>query len=124
MTRRRLTQREKADICARQEYICGCGCGLSLLNQDLEYDHRLPLELGGADHERNIDALIASHHRHKTNVIHPAAPLLGSDKAMIAKAKRIEKKRTGERKRRGPKIQNRGFRKDVRRKMDGSVVPR
>lgn len=45
------------------------------------------------------------------------------DMGRIAKVKRLQKKAAGETKKKRP-IQSRGFQKDVRKKMDGTVVSR
>ena len=116
MTRRRLTPSQKAEILERQAWTCGCGKGCDLRGQAVEYDHMLPLALGGADTLENMQALLVDHHKAKTR----------DDIKRIRKADRQKKyHETGRsRARRGPPLQGRGFDKRFTRRMDGTVEKR
>ena len=74
-----------------------------------EYDHRIPCGLGGDNSLANCVCLCVKCHRSKTSA---------KDVPAISKAVRLNEKLAGARKSRG------GFRKDLRRKMDGTVVRR
>lgn len=65
-----------------------------------EYDHRLPLALGGASDINNIQVLCAKCHRLKTS---------GEDVPRIAKAKRQQRKAIGAWSKPKRKIPSRGF---------------
>ena len=138
--RRRFTAKQKASVCARQSGLCaecgqqltcpravcearGCLAAQGYVNPSeyrpgdpTEFDHERPLALLGEDTLLDLRAIHASCHIEKTK----------ADVARIAKAKRQEAfYKTGRsRKRKGPPIKSRGFRKDVTRKLDGTVVPR
>ncbi len=116
MTARRLTPSQKAQILERQAWTCGCGRGCDLRGQAVEYDHMIPLALGGADSLENIQALLYECHKAKTAL----------DVRRIRKADRQRKHHeTGRsRARKGAPMQSRGFDKRFSRRMDGSVVER
>lgn len=114
-TRRRLTPAQKAEIVEEQGGMC------FLCHEPLEgptdYDHVLPLALGGADSPENICAVHRDPcHREKSK----------QDVSRIRKADRQKRYlETGKpRKARGRPLQGRGFSKTLRRKMSGEVVPR
>jgi len=67
--------------------------------KQIEFDHAIPLALGGKHEVSNINALCASCHRRKTD----------SDLAIIAKSKRQagDKGQYARRKKNGPQIQSR-----------------
>lgn len=115
MTRRRLTPSQKAQILERQAWTCGCGRGCDLRGQAVEYDHMIPLALGGADSLENLQALLVPCHR-------GAGGKTAADVKRIAKAKRQQKfHETGRsRARKGPPMQSRGF--TGWRRFDGSPV--
>jgi 5-methylcytosine-specific restriction protein A len=112
--RRRLTPTQKAGIIARQVNCCGCGCGGDLEGQAVEFDHMLPLALGGADTPENMQALLPDHHRIKTR----------DDVRRIRKADRQRRyHETGKsHQHRTRPIQSRGFDTTFKRKMNGEVV--
>lgn len=117
MKRRRLTAAEKAEVWKRQDFRCACGCGARLTSGPVEYDHALPLSLGGADALANIEALMAVCHRTKKT---PA------DLTRLAKAKRQAAYHlTGRsRARKGRALVSRGFDKKLRRRFDGTIERR
>jgi hypothetical protein len=85
------------------------------MSQALEIDHIIPLELGGADDDTNLQALCHTHHKEKTR----------ADIKRIAKARRLRKKESPPdqtpRKRR---IQSRGFSKTHKKTFSGRVEAR
>ena len=98
---------ERAGVCCEHP-----GCTMS---QSLEIDHIIPLELGGADHPDNCQALCYWHHKEKTK----------ADIKRIAKARRLRKKENPlERTPPKRKIQSKGFNKRLKRGLNGEVVPR
>lgn len=115
MTRRRLTPSQRAAIIARQDGLCAC-CGKPLDGKPVEYDHEIPLCLGGADELHNLRAVTAACHLGKTAI----------DVGRKAKADRQRKHHeTGRgRARKGRPLQSRGFDKSLSRKFDGTVVRR
>jgi len=122
--RRKLTPAQKAEIMAEQAEMCAL-CHEPLDDDPAlgatQYDHNVPLAIGGADDVTNIVAVHAACHARKTNDKRWDAPLLGSDKAMIAKARRLSK---GPKQSKGRKLQSRGFPKGLRKKLNGEVVKR
>lgn len=68
MRRRRFHPRTYADIIARQDGLCACGCDepLGTDPRDIEYDHAVPLWNGGEDTPENLRALKKKHHFDKT----------------------------------------------------------
>lgn len=79
-----------------------------------EVEHILALGLGGANRESNLAPVLKEPHKVKTK----------ADTRAMRKADRIAKKHLGITKRKGPKLQGRGFDKTRSRRMDGSVVSR
>lgn len=114
MTRRKLTAAEKYAIWQRQDWLCGCGCGESIADRSVHYDHRLPLWAGGADDPSNLDALLPDHHGIKTQI----------EASKRAKADRAGRKHRGEWRAPKKRIQSRGFDKRLRKKLNGEVVRR
>lgn len=111
MARKKFTPAAKAAIVEAQGgrcTLCQCEGG------PWEYDHVIPLALGGQDIVENLEAVCQPCHRIKTK----------GDVKMIAKAKR--QKRAHEegrgRKRRGPPMKSAPFK--AWRKMDGTIVRR
>ena len=98
-------------------FICAVCFNPIRPGDEIDWDHGVPDGLGGAHDYRNIRPLHRACHRKKT--FGTKATTAGSDIHMIAKAKRIA---AGGKKRRGPKMKSAGFRKDIRRKMDGTVT--
>lgn len=87
--------------------------GERLIEHGCEFDHILPVELGGSNDTANIQALTVKAHRRKTD----------SDIARIAKANR-QAGLTGQRARRarnGSKLKSRPFDRTFRKKFDGTV---
>jgi 5-methylcytosine-specific restriction enzyme A len=111
--RRYLTPRQKTDLLRQQGWKCGCGCGTPVWpGAPVEYDHTLPLALGGTE---KPDSALAKHcHREKTK----------ADVGRIAKADRQKKAHLGLKSRKGRAIPSRGFDKSLRKKMDGTVERR
>ena len=68
MRRRRFHPRVYAEIVARQDGICACGCGEPLGSDPrlIEFDHETALADGGEDNIGNMKALRKSCHRMKT----------------------------------------------------------
>lgn len=89
MKRRKFSPKAKAEVRARQDDLCPL-CKRSLATGRVEFDHVLPLALGGADDATNLQALHSSCH----SILKTAL-----DKAQIAKAER-QSDRTGQQARR------------------------
>jgi len=86
--RRYLSDREKVRVCARQAWKCACGCGEFLIIGATDFDHALPLSLGGTNDLENFRALRKRHHLEKTK----------RETRELAKAKRIAAREHGRRK--------------------------
>ena len=86
MTRRSLSLSDKVEVLLRQAKCAHCGIGLAW-PVTIEWDHIHALARGGADDARNIQALCTPCHARKTNGL--PATTRGSDKAEIAKTKRL-----------------------------------
>ena len=114
MTRRRyLTATVKAEIYWAQYENCDeCGDDVSLA--DIEWDHILPLCLGGTNDDDNWHGLCRKCHAAKTK----------REAAARAKTKRLENVRLGLKKRRRRKLQSRPFDTRLRRKVSGQVEVR
>lgn len=91
-----------------------CDGEVPVAGPEVDYDHRIPLALGGADDETNLAPI---HRRpcHKEKTV--------LDVRMIAKAKR-QRRLIAERRKSKRPIQGRGFRKDVSRGFDGIIRKR
>lgn len=100
--RKGLTRKKKAEILAADPICPICEQEIACLS-DAEFDHTIPLELGGKHELSNIRALHVNCHRIKTD----------ADAKSIAKARRIRKRRTGQSKPKR-KIKSRGFAKKKR----------
>ena len=86
--RRKLTKRQKLGIIHNQNGRCVCGCDepINLAKGDkVQFDHRIPLALGGSNDLKNFNALHEDHHLAKTK----------TDITQIAKAKRVKAKHEG-----------------------------
>lgn len=83
MKRKRHSAKVKASIIERQGGLCA-RTGVPLAGRRVEYNHVIPLALGGADHPDNLEAITAEAHRKLTS----------RHMGQIAKAKRCEKKLT------------------------------
>lgn len=110
--RRKLTPTQKAEIVARQNGRCAI-CG-DELRDPVEWDHVVPLSMGGADDPANIQCLHLRCHRDVK---------CKADARALAKAKRLERfMETGRhRQRKSRPIQSRGFDKRFKRRFDGTV---
>jgi 5-methylcytosine-specific restriction endonuclease McrA len=121
LTRRRLTQAEWDELWERQGGCCAL-CAAPLDDDPAlgptEDDHAVPHALDGGEEIDNRQLVHRACHASKTNTARPDAPLLGSDKQLVAKAKRLAK---GGRKRKSKPIQGRGFNRRWRKRMDGTV---
>lgn len=101
--RRRPTKAAIEAVLARQEGKCACGCG-ERLNGAVDWDHILPLALGGTNEADNWQALLRACHRAKT----------AGDIRMIRKADRQRNKHLGIETRRKKPIPSRPFPKNHR----------
>jgi hypothetical protein len=110
----------QADIEARYAEQGGlCGLCRTPLGKVFIADHRVPRAMGGPTTLANLDLICPDPcNKLKTHG-------KGGDIAMVAKAKRIERKADpATRPVPKRKIKGRGFRKDVRQRMDGRIEPR
>lgn len=65
--RKRFRRWEYLGILKRQELICACGCDERLnSNEGYQFDHALPLHLGGEDALDNLRAVRDPCHKKKT----------------------------------------------------------
>lgn len=99
--RRRLSQTQKAEIIARQDGLCSCGCGTPLAGGKVEFDHTKPLWAGGEDHPDNITAMLAACHLKKSV----------GEAPIRAKADSAGKKHRGEKAPSKRPLKSRGFSK-------------
>ena len=84
--RKRFSPRTYADLITKQHGECACGCGELLEVGRIEWDHIIPLFMGGKDEPRNLQGFInMPGKRH-------CAPKTREDMRKIAKVRRIEKK--------------------------------
>lgn len=114
MTRRYLTDKEKAEMVLSQRGRCAC-CSGKLQAGNIEFDHTVAGWL--VEHKDKPDRAICRRpcHLDKTR----------DDVKRIAKVKRLLKgKRLHSTMRNGRKLQSRGFSKEWTRRFDGSVVRR
>jgi 5-methylcytosine-specific restriction endonuclease McrA len=111
--RKAMTPARKRRIHAQHKGLCTyCGQETEVSGPTVIYDHEIPLELGGADDDSNIGPIHAS----PCNKIKTAA-----DARQIAKMRRQAKM---DEPRAPSQIQSRPFPRDLRKKMNGSVVRR
>ena len=64
--RKRFTPAQYESVLRRQNYLCACGCGEPVVIGEHQFDHEVPLWLGGADTLENLRGLIKKHHLKKT----------------------------------------------------------
>ena len=64
--RRTLSKRTYLNILHKQRMICACGCEERLVRGGIEFDHTLPLHLGGFDSLENLRAIRSECHKVKT----------------------------------------------------------
>ena len=116
MTRRRkFPRRVYLGILRRQRLWCAYECGKKLSRSvGYQFDHQTALALGGADSPDNLRAVRVPCHKQIT----------AWDIRAIRKADRVRKFHLGLKKRRGPKLQGRGFDKRLRRRRDDRVEVR
>ena len=112
MTRRYLTPKAKTALWQQQDGRCA-ECREPAVLGKIQWDHVLPLCLGGTNGE-NWQGLCLTCHATKTR----------REAAMRAKADRQRKFHEGLKKRRGPKLVGRGWDKRLRRRFDGAVEVR
>ena len=108
MKRKRLSPKAKASILERQANVCAICAQPS---QRWEFDHVIPLAIGGADDASNMVAVHGPCHRAKTK----------GDVKVIAKVRRLIRTRSGQRSRarKGPPLRSKPFRQW--RAMDGTI---
>jgi len=114
-SRRVIPERVKREILDEQGWCC-FACHQPVSRDQIDVDHRVPLALGGSDDETNWVALCRPCHKQKTR-----ADVKAVRKADRARRMREEGK---PRQRKSKPLQGRGFRKDVKRKINGEVVKR
>ena len=88
VARKKLTLMEKVEILLEQA-VCPL-CGERLGKNGIEYDHAVPLALGGEDRPSNIRGVHKRCHSQKSRG--KPATTAGSDIHAIAKSKRLSKK--------------------------------
>ncbi len=101
--RRRRVNEAHGGVC----YYPGCE-----ETEGLEFEHAIPLWMGGRDDDSNTAPMCRAHHKAKTAL----------DAKLRAKTKRIIAKAEAEKK--PGSIKSAGFRKDITRGFDGKVRPR
>lgn len=124
LTRVQIVQLVIRQIDASGVARCGCGCGARLEPECID-EHMVPRE--------SLPAETCDHIDNRALLNKPCAKAKTvKDQAVIGHWRRVRQD-SGQAKRRrakgsriksGGKLQGRGFPKNVRRKMDGSVVPR
>lgn len=114
--RKKLTPRLRLQIWERDKGVC-CLCGLRVdgVREPWIVEHRIALELGGADEPGNMG--VAHVHCADAKTHGP-----NGDHARAAKAKRIKRKALGLEKSKSPLPGSKGSK--WKRRMDGSVVRR
>ena len=88
--RKAMTPARRRRVLLRHGGVCAYpGCEV---RDGLEIDHSIPLELGGADEDHNLEPLCGEHHKRKTRL----------DAKLIAKARRLRRRDDGTRRPRKP----------------------
>ena len=64
--RARFPKKTYQRILKKQKMLCACGCGVKLEKGAIDFDHIVPLHLGGADSPDNLRALRLECHKIKT----------------------------------------------------------
>ncbi len=113
MKRRYLTKAAKAAALRTQNHRCA-ECLHVMHSWDIDWDHIVPLALGGSNESFNFQALHKVCHKIKSK----------DDIGKIRKADRQGKAHRGEKKRRGQRIQSAPFQTRLRKRMDGTVEVR
>lgn len=112
-TRRRFSSRALTARLAEFGGHCACGCGQEITAASgVEWDHRIALELGGADEINNLEPLTRACHAAKTKV----------DVGRIAKARRVKARHLGLNQPKQRLPGGRGSR--WKRKVSGEVIRR
>ena len=109
--RKHIPERVKHAVALLQGGLCGCGCGAQL-EPDCELEHGLAVALGGTNDIENLSWWNKGCHKPKT----------ADDIRRIRKADRQQKFWLGTKKRKGRKLQGRGF--EGWRKFNGEMVIR
>lgn len=113
--RRPLTKAQRPGFLAAHDGRCYF-CGQPITDDAWDDEHLLARELGGSDEMDNRKPI----HRRPCHVIKTAR-----DRKLIAKSNRLIRKHGPVEYRRKPKgIPNRGFQKNLRKKMNGEVTSR
>ena len=109
-SRKQTTDKRKIEVLCRQATCPLCGEILGRA-EDVQFDHIIPLALGGSNEYFNLQAVHAKCHKIKTET---------EDVPRIAKAKRQEAAHLGTKKRKGRPIPGS---KDsgIRKRMNGNV---
>lgn len=114
MTRRTLSAMDKIRILLAQDGKCACGCGEKLQAPQIQFDHHNQSSLSDDQSLENFRALSTDHHKIKTR----------ADAKARGKVRRVKAKHEGTFRRRGRKIESKGFDTRLTKKMDGTVSPR
>ena len=105
--------RVKLRVGDHYEWLCYCGCFTPISAADkIEFDHHVPLKLGGANRESNLRPYLKAHHAEKTK----------QDRARIAKTYRTRTGHLGLKNRSRRWGYGRGD--PYRKKLTGEVVAR
>lgn len=118
MTRRSISKAMRARVFASHDGRCWLCRGVIGAGEKWQVEHQIALVLGGADDETNMAPAHVECHRTKTSG-RPATSH-GSDIHAVAKIRRL----TREEAKRKHRIPGRGFNRDWRRRMDGTVERR
>ena len=100
--RRRFSPAQYESVLARQNMICACECGETLVVGRIQYDHDKSLWLDGPDTLENLRALVTKHHLKKTV----------AEAKLRAKNDRVRAKFTGKR----LNVRDREIRRIIQRK--------
>ena len=113
-----MTPARKRRIWSLRKGLCKCGVSVPIMGPGVIYDHDLPLWFGRrADLDSEVWPRCTTCDKAKT----------ARDQGRIAKTKRQQKMggpRSPSKLKSARKIQGHGFRKDIRKRMDGTVEPR
>ena len=111
--KRRMTPARRERIFADNEGFCHiCGTKIDEERELWHVDHIIPLAIGENDDDANLAPAHVSCHKEKTR----------QDVDNIAKCKRVARKHMGAHRSRNPLPGSRGGK--LKRKLDGTVVPR
>ena len=96
--RKYLSVKDRLDILVNKPHCSVCGHKLGSLDE-IDWDHIIPLELGGTNEKENFQGLHKTCHKEKTR----------QDVKAISKARRIRNKRLGLKQKPKKKIPSRPF---------------